>query len=199
MQPRYCFIVMVVLLLAGCDAVIRPDTTTNGLALSSWAVAAATPISEKPSPTPSDDKCPNCNGTGKVGDGRVAVTCRVCNGTGKKKVGEISAASPDVGQPPAPSQSPQPSPKKPNIPAPSAKRYVVMYTRPACPNCDKWMLDEADKWRAQGYTVLTRLDDTGRPVPWFRVVNETLDKAFVAPLTWGGYQKYLSLQKEKKP
>jgi DnaJ-class molecular chaperone len=34
-------------------------------------------------PAPVSDKCENCNGTGKVGDGRVSVTCPVCKGTGK--------------------------------------------------------------------------------------------------------------------
>lgn len=34
---------------------------------------------------PANDKCENCNGTGKTGDGRIVMTCPVCNGTGKKK------------------------------------------------------------------------------------------------------------------
>jgi DnaJ-class molecular chaperone len=33
---------------------------------------------------PASDRCENCNGTGKTGDGRIVMTCRVCNGTGKK-------------------------------------------------------------------------------------------------------------------
>ena len=36
-----------------------------------------------PGPAPSGE-CDNCNGTGKLGDGTVSVTCPVCNGTGKK-------------------------------------------------------------------------------------------------------------------
>jgi hypothetical protein len=36
-----------------------------------------------PAPAPASDKCENCNGTGKVGDGRVSVVCPVCKGTGK--------------------------------------------------------------------------------------------------------------------
>lgn len=199
MQARYCLVAILVLATAGCDAVIRPDTTTNGLALSSWAVAAALPSNDKPAPSPSDDKCQNCNGTGKVGDGRIAVTCRVCNGTGKKKVAEISAIPPDMGQPPAPEVKVSPTPKKPEDPEPTAKRYVLMYTRPNCPNCDKWIVEEADNWRRQGYTVLTRPDKTGRAVPWFRVVDESVDKAFLPGLTWAGFQKYLELKKEKKP
>ncbi|MEM8668747.1 MAG: hypothetical protein AAGG48_14600 [Planctomycetota bacterium] len=45
-------------------------------------------------PTPSSDKCENCDGRGKLGDGRVATICPVCDGTGKT----TSAAS--AGWPP---------------------------------------------------------------------------------------------------
>lgn len=36
-----------------------------------------------PGPKPSDGKCKNCKGVGKVGDGRTMLTCDVCKGTGK--------------------------------------------------------------------------------------------------------------------
>jgi hypothetical protein len=32
--------------------------------------------------------CANCRGAGKIGDGRVFVTCPVCNGTGKPKAAQ---------------------------------------------------------------------------------------------------------------
>lgn len=35
-----------------------------------------------PAPGPAD-KCSNCNGVGRVSDGRVSVPCPVCGGTGK--------------------------------------------------------------------------------------------------------------------
>lgn len=41
-----------------------------------------TPPSPAPKPVAAD--CDNCNGVGKVGDGRIMLTCPVCNGTGKK-------------------------------------------------------------------------------------------------------------------
>lgn len=31
-----------------------------------------------------NDECENCNGTGKIGDGKIVSTCPVCRGTGKK-------------------------------------------------------------------------------------------------------------------
>ena len=39
-----------------------------------------------PDATPKADKCVNCNGTGKIGDGKIVMTCPVCNGTGKPVV-----------------------------------------------------------------------------------------------------------------
>lgn len=42
------------------------------------------PVNPDPSPAPdAGDKCQDCNGTGKVGDGTVFVKCKACNGTGK--------------------------------------------------------------------------------------------------------------------
>lgn len=42
-------------------------------------IKPATPVK------PAGDVCQTCNGTGKVGDGRVFQTCRDCDGTGKPK------------------------------------------------------------------------------------------------------------------
>jgi len=36
-----------------------------------------------PLPPPDAGKCENCNGTGKIGDGRIVMTCPECGGTGK--------------------------------------------------------------------------------------------------------------------
>ena len=35
-------------------------------------------------PAPASDTCENCDGTGKLGDGRIVTVCPVCKGTGKK-------------------------------------------------------------------------------------------------------------------
>ena len=36
-----------------------------------------------PDAAPKADKCLNCNGSGRLGDGTISVTCPVCKGTGK--------------------------------------------------------------------------------------------------------------------
>ena len=56
-------------------------------------VAAAPAPSPSPSPTPAADACPECNGTGKLGDGTVFVTCPDCNGTGKKPAASLDTAA----------------------------------------------------------------------------------------------------------
>lgn len=52
----------------------------------SWAMIGAVqydrPSAPSPTPNPSGT-CSNCNGTGRVGDGRVSTVCKDCNGTGK--------------------------------------------------------------------------------------------------------------------
>ena len=65
-------------------------------------VAAAPAPSPSPSPTPATDACPECNGTGKLGDGRVYVTCPDCNGTGKKPAAAEALKAAQAAPAPAP-------------------------------------------------------------------------------------------------
>lgn len=43
-----------------------------------------------PAPPAPSDVCSNCNGSGKLGDGVVGVTCPVCHGTGRKPAGVVA-------------------------------------------------------------------------------------------------------------
>jgi len=43
-------------------------------------------LQNAPAPRPVGGQCKNCNGTGKVGDGKIVMTCQACNGTGKEAV-----------------------------------------------------------------------------------------------------------------
>lgn len=59
------------------------------------AVAGAYALMEPPpAPPPVDGKCQNCNGVGRVSDGRVSVVCPVCDGTGKRTSKQKAAVSP---------------------------------------------------------------------------------------------------------
>lgn len=40
-------------------------------------------LGQEMAPAPKPEVCENCDGTGKIGDGRIVMTCPVCKGTGK--------------------------------------------------------------------------------------------------------------------
>jgi hypothetical protein len=77
-------------LLTGCDALNLGKV--NKVAAEGDAVAAIAfsllekPVDGGPAPDNKSDICQFCNGTGKVGDGRIVAKCLACDGTGKKKV-----------------------------------------------------------------------------------------------------------------
>lgn len=73
----------IVALVPGCFPPADSPAITADIAAQT---AYATVRQKKSPPPPSPDKCgkcSNCNGTGKLGDGRIVTTCPVCKGTGK--------------------------------------------------------------------------------------------------------------------
>lgn len=89
---RLWLAVVVCLPLAGCVNKLAPGdcSITADLACETACVLLRPPAQpDKPS---DGDKCQNCGGTGKVGDGRVAVKCAACDGTGKAKKSQPVAA-----------------------------------------------------------------------------------------------------------
>ena len=73
------------LVMVGCVASMPADDGISAdLSCEAARMIVQLRTNKKPAPTPSSDRCDNCNGTGKVGDGRVSVVCPICDGTGKK-------------------------------------------------------------------------------------------------------------------
>jgi len=71
-------------LLAGCvrqAAIDRPDIVAD---LACETAHMAVRLAAEIPPAPKSDKCENCDGTGKLGDGRITTTCPICKGTGRK-------------------------------------------------------------------------------------------------------------------
>lgn len=71
-------------LVIGCvtsASVDRPDIVAD---LACETARMAVRLSQEMAPAPASDKCTNCDGTGKLGDGRITTTCPICKGTGKK-------------------------------------------------------------------------------------------------------------------
>lgn len=106
MDRRFIVLVLCVLCCgpAGCSlfsgGTIVDQSAGQGHGAAATTLAMTLAVSGGSAPVPDDDKsdvCPNCDGTGKVGDGRVFVTCQACGGTGKKKRNdgpEITAIAP---------------------------------------------------------------------------------------------------------
>jgi DnaJ-class molecular chaperone len=79
MRFLLCFIVV----LAGCIATL-PDDPSVTADLACETARMIVQLRQEIAPTPVGDKCENCDGTGKLGDGKIVTVCPVCKGTGKK-------------------------------------------------------------------------------------------------------------------
>ena len=77
-----CFTVAMV----GCVASLPPGDTsiTADIACEASRCIVQARQGLPPTPAPSD-VCDNCDGTGKIGDGRIVLECPACKGTGKRK------------------------------------------------------------------------------------------------------------------
>jgi DnaJ-class molecular chaperone len=64
--------------------VVQPDHPDIVADLACETARMSVKLSQEMAPAPASDKCDNCDGTGKIGDGRIVMTCPVCKGTGKK-------------------------------------------------------------------------------------------------------------------
>lgn len=76
--------ILLLAFVAGCvnaTAVDRPDIAAD---LACETARMSVKISQEMAPAPASDKCENCDGTGKLGDGRIVTVCPACRGTGKK-------------------------------------------------------------------------------------------------------------------
>ncbi len=116
-------LVIVAILAAGCGKVgeiLKPApkpvadiATAKAVMAGSFAYAelATTPGTVVPGPKPGE-KCPVCNGTGKVGDGKVFAPCGSCKGTGKV----LPSSTPPFLEPAAPTPMPTAPPVIPPTP-----------------------------------------------------------------------------------
>ena len=68
----------------GCVATLPADDgLTADLACETARIVVQMRQGMPPAPKPASDKCENCDGTGKLGDGRIVTVCPICKGTGK--------------------------------------------------------------------------------------------------------------------
>jgi DnaJ-class molecular chaperone len=77
------FLLCLLVAVIGCVATL-PDDHGVSADLACETARMVVQLRQEIAPTPASDKCENCDGTGKIGDGRIVLPCPVCKGTGKK-------------------------------------------------------------------------------------------------------------------
>lgn len=113
----------------------------------------------EPDPIPDSDKCENCNGTGRVGDGTIERVCPVCDGTGKK-----TKAAEEV---PAVTESKA----KVNDNGPR----ITLYSGRGSGASEAWKTWELPKlWDANFRVFENTRVDHGIPIPSVRVGNQVM-------------------------
>ena len=76
------WLVPFVVVLVGCVATLPGDDSLTA-DIAAETARMVVQLRQQIPPTPASDKCENCDGTGKLGDGRIVTVCPVCKGTGK--------------------------------------------------------------------------------------------------------------------
>lgn len=77
------FVIVFSLATVGCVASLPADPGISAdLATEAARMVLVLRQGLPPTPAPAGE-CENCNGTGKIGDGRIVLKCPVCDGSGK--------------------------------------------------------------------------------------------------------------------
>jgi hypothetical protein len=80
---KYAAAVAAAMALQSLTVIDRPEMSAE---IATQAARAIVQLQNTPAPKPVGGQCRNCNGSGKVGDGKIVMTCQACNGTGKEPV-----------------------------------------------------------------------------------------------------------------
>ena len=173
--------------LSGCDSPLTglPDDAYQAEADAAVdATLAADPVlvnpDDQPGPKPDDvkpgDTCPDCKGTGKVGDGTIFRPCRRCGEDGRIderdiKAG-IGAVPPVVIQLPIPEPIPEPA-KKPVQPEASKRTIVMHVTAEDAAETDGWVRvwwrETSLRLASDGWKVTANREDDPKKKTWFEV------------------------------
>jgi hypothetical protein len=79
---RFRWLVLFFVVTFGCVATLPSDPSLSAdLAVETARMVIAS-RANLPAPTPDAGRCDNCNGTGKIGDGRIVMPCPECGGDG---------------------------------------------------------------------------------------------------------------------
>ena len=83
------WVVVFFVAMVGCVATLPDDPTITADLAVETARMAVVAVPEQDS-----GRCENCNGTGKIGDGKIEFDCPECGGTGEKAVVHPAAVVP---------------------------------------------------------------------------------------------------------
>ena len=88
---RFAAAVAAVMTLQSFTVIDHPSVSAD---IAVQVARAIVQLQNAPAPKPVSGQCRNCNGTGKVGDGKIVMTCQACNGTGKEPVSVLVKPKP---------------------------------------------------------------------------------------------------------
>lgn len=189
-------LVLLLLTSTGCRMIDQEKTlpiAAKSVAITAYSIVAA--LQTAAPDEPASDECINCNGTGKIGDGRIVKTCQVCNGTGKKKVSEVAASEAAAEAvevaPKKESEVNHDEVKKPNeVSLPVKLKRVTVFIQPNSQPCDEWLAKEQERWQANGFEIVVKVCPGGMEVPWFLVEDGELKQEVGSELTWPMYENW---------
>ena len=88
---KYAAAVAAAMALQSFTVINHPELSAE---IATQVARAIVQLQNAPAPKPVSGQCRNCNGTGKVGDGKIVMTCQACNGTGKEPVSVLVKPKP---------------------------------------------------------------------------------------------------------
>ena len=88
---KYAAAVAAAMALQSFTVIDHPELSAE---IATQVARAIVQLQNTPAPKPVSGQCRNCNGTGKVGDGKIVMTCQACNGTGKEPVSVLVKPKP---------------------------------------------------------------------------------------------------------
>lgn len=194
MKPT--LLALLVVLTAGCQAIALravDATKAKAIAISALSVVRAKATNADTDTPDTSDECQNCNGTGKIGDGRIVKVCPICKGTGKKVDSQAqeqaAVTQPETVEEVKHEEVTTKPPEKLVWPV-EVTRKLTMYTRPGCQRCKEWLIREQKTWESMGFEIVVDQDTEGNEVPWFLIEDEEIKKRVGSPLTWTMYSDW---------
>jgi hypothetical protein len=186
------YLLIFCLLMAGCSGQPADQWTAMplDLARSSSLVAKYNTISSSlvvPKGPQIGDQCPDCGGTGVVGDTVVTFKCEKCDGDGRIDEKDLSRIV-------AEDSAPQKEEKKEL--GQSVRNEIIMYTNSGCYWCEKWKLEVEPKLKSKGWKI-THLIDSQNPIPNFKMYISGVEVKHSGFMSVAQFNKYFNDVKKK--